>query len=79
MKSKWIIYNVVSRYTPNKHPVSAGAFWGYTSIKQCIGRFLYEFLCRFYEMIILFHEMISVKAHFVPNFAVVKHQRYAQC
>ena len=23
--------------------------------------------------------MISVKAHFVPNFAVVKHQRYAQC
>ena len=28
MKSKRIIYNVVSRYTPNKHPVSADAFWG---------------------------------------------------
>lgn len=38
-----------------------------------------QFIYLLHEMIILFHEMISVKAHFVPNFAVVKHQRYAQC
>ena len=38
-----------------------------------------QFIYPLHEMIILFHEMISVKAHFVPNFAVVKHQRYAQC